>query len=350
MAPLRASRAGRCRRQAGADADQPHDAQRALRSRPQERGGGGGVPRRARRAGRRHPHLGRRRRLHGRARALRDLLPGLYPQAMGHGPVRARQVGHRARADPHQHRRSLFHRHASRRCRWRAIRGCSSGCSTIPISTCCSASTTRRRASAYPHDHLVFTGPIDEYFGHRYGKLPYRSLRFRHETRAIASGSSRWRWSTTRRKTVPYTRITEYKHLTGQQAPRTSITYEYPSAEGDPYYPIPREENQALFKRYEALAIAQGGRHLRRPACHLSLLQHGPGRRTGAVGIPAARREARGQDARGRGDDGDALVGCPAPPASAGATARSRLSPPPRIIRTTWPHDPYVSTFARRGP
>jgi len=47
--------------------------------------------------------------------------------------------------------------------------------------------------------------------------------------------------------------------LTGQQAPRTTITYEYPSAEGDPYYPIPREENQLLFKRYEALADATEG-------------------------------------------------------------------------------------------
>ena len=55
---------------------------------------------------------------------------------------------------------------------------------------------------------------------------------------------------------TPYTRITEYKYLTGQQHPKTSITYEYPSAEGDPYYPIPRAENQELFKRYEALADA----------------------------------------------------------------------------------------------
>jgi UDP-galactopyranose mutase len=108
------------------------------------------------------------------------------------------------------------------------------------------------------HDHLVFTGPIDEYFGYRYGRLPYRSLRFRHETIdrewfqevAVVNYPS---------PDVPHTRITEYKHLTGQSAPRTSITYEYPSAEGDPYYPIPREENQALFKRYEALALAQTG-------------------------------------------------------------------------------------------
>nr|WP_294332827.1 UDP-galactopyranose mutase [uncultured Sphingomonas sp.] len=53
--------------------------------------------------------------------------------------------------------------------------------------------------------------------------------------------------------------MTEYKHLTGQQAPNTSLTYEYPSAEGDPYYPIPRPENKALFKRYEALAEATKG-------------------------------------------------------------------------------------------
>src|SRR5690606_2781315 len=53
---------------------------------------------------------------------------------------------------------------------------------------------------------------------------------------------------------VPYTRITEYKHLTGQQHPRTSISYEYPCADGDPYYPVPRPENAELYRRYKALA------------------------------------------------------------------------------------------------
>jgi len=109
--------------------------------------------------------------------------------------------------------------------------------------------------AAYPHDHLVFTGPIDEFFDHRHGKLPYRSLRFQHETVdaewfqpvAVINYPS---------EDVPYTRITEYKHLTGQECAKTSITYEYPSADGDPYYPIPRDENQTLFKRYEALALA----------------------------------------------------------------------------------------------
>lgn len=107
-------------------------------------------------------------------------------------------------------------------------------------------------------DTLVFTGPIDEYFGYRFGRLPYRSLRFRHETvdREVFQPVAVVNYPA---EDVPYTRITEYKYLTGQQAPKTSITYEYPSAEGDPYYPIPRPENQALFKRYEALALAEPG-------------------------------------------------------------------------------------------
>ena len=106
--------------------------------------------------------------------------------------------------------------------------------------------------------HLIYTGPIDEYFDHRYGKLPYRSLRFDHrivdaerfQPVAVVNYPD---------PQVPYTRITEYKHLTGQANARTSITYEYPAADGDPYYPVPRPENQALFKRYEALALAQRG-------------------------------------------------------------------------------------------
>jgi UDP-galactopyranose mutase len=103
------------------------------------------------------------------------------------------------------------------------------------------------------YDDVIFTGPIDEYFDHRYGKLPYRSLSFRHETLDQAwfqpVGTVNYPDEAT-----PYTRISEYKHITGQTCPRTTITYEYPRADGDPYYPIPRPENQALFKKYEALA------------------------------------------------------------------------------------------------
>jgi UDP-galactopyranose mutase len=107
-------------------------------------------------------------------------------------------------------------------------------------------------------DHIVYTGPIDEYFDFRFGKLPYRSLRFDHQTLgqeqfqpvAVVNYPS---------EDVPFTRISEYKHLTGQKSPVTTVTYEYPSAEGDPYYPIPRPENQELFKRYEELADATDG-------------------------------------------------------------------------------------------
>jgi UDP-galactopyranose mutase len=107
-------------------------------------------------------------------------------------------------------------------------------------------------------DHLVFTGPIDEYFDFRFGKLPYRSLEFKH----VSLEQEQFQSVATVNypaEDVPYTRITEYKHLTGQEAPNTSITYEYPRAEGDPYYPVPRPENEALFKRYEALADATEG-------------------------------------------------------------------------------------------
>lgn len=103
------------------------------------------------------------------------------------------------------------------------------------------------------HDHLIFCGPIDEYFDYRFGKLPYRSLKFEHkqldQEQFQAVGTVNYP-----SEEVPYTRISEYKHLTGQDHPKTSITYEYPSAEGDPYYPIPRPENAELYKRYQKLA------------------------------------------------------------------------------------------------
>lgn len=102
-------------------------------------------------------------------------------------------------------------------------------------------------------DHTIYTGPIDAFYNHRFGKLPYRSLRFEHEHIA----NKEWLQSV---GTVNYpndfafTRITEFKHLTGQHHPTTSIVKEYPMAEGEPYYPIPRDENEVLFKKYQELA------------------------------------------------------------------------------------------------
>jgi UDP-galactopyranose mutase len=108
-----------------------------------------------------------------------------------------------------------------------------------------------------PYRRLIFTGPIDEFFGYRFGRLPYRSLRFEHVTLERewhqAVGTVNYP------QEHAYTRITEYKHLTGQVHPKTTITYEYPTGEGDPYYPIPRPENAALYKRYERLALTTPG-------------------------------------------------------------------------------------------
>lgn len=104
-------------------------------------------------------------------------------------------------------------------------------------------------ARAYPGSKTIFTGPVDEYFGFRYGPLPYRSLEFKHET------YNQERFQPAAVVNYPndheYTRVTEFKYLTGQVAPRTSVVYEYPRAEGDPYYPIPRPENAALYARYK---------------------------------------------------------------------------------------------------
>ncbi|HET9161432.1 MAG TPA: UDP-galactopyranose mutase, partial [Caulobacteraceae bacterium] len=106
------------------------------------------------------------------------------------------------------------------------------------------------------YDNLIFTGPVDEYFDHRYGPLPYRSLEFKHQTidREWFQPVGTVNYPS---EAVPYTRISEYKHITGQSCPKTTITYEFPRADGDPYYPVPRPENQALYKKYEALALAE---------------------------------------------------------------------------------------------
>ena len=90
----------------------------------------------------------------------------------------------------------------------------------------------------------------------RQAAVPLAALRpFDHRTRAFQDvGTVNFP-----SEDVPYTRISEYKHLTGQQHPPDQHHLEYPSAEGDPYYPVPRPENQALFKRYEALADATPG-------------------------------------------------------------------------------------------
>ena len=104
-----------------------------------------------------------------------------------------------------------------------------------------------------PYREMIFTGPIDEYFHFQYGKLPYRSLHFVFEThqKEVFQPTGTVNYP----NDYQFTRITEFKYLTGQQLDKTSIVYEYPKSVGEPYYPIPRKENNDLYKKYEKLAL-----------------------------------------------------------------------------------------------
>jgi UDP-galactopyranose mutase len=103
-----------------------------------------------------------------------------------------------------------------------------------------------------PYHNLIFTGPVDEYFNYCYGKLPYRSLEFKFET--IDQEVFQPTGTVNYPNDQLYTRITDFKYLTGQKHPKTAVVYEFPKAEGDPYYPVPRPENAELYKKYQQLA------------------------------------------------------------------------------------------------
>jgi UDP-galactopyranose mutase len=108
-----------------------------------------------------------------------------------------------------------------------------------------------------PFREMIYTGPVDTYFDYCYGKLPYRSLEFKHEThdQAVFQSAPVVNYPNEQ----AYTRVTEFKYLTGQEHNRTSIVYEFPQAEGDPYYPVPRKENAAIYAKYKALADRTAG-------------------------------------------------------------------------------------------
>jgi UDP-galactopyranose mutase len=119
---------------------------------------------------------------------------------------------------------------------------------------------------ALPYREMIFTGPVDEYFDYEFGKLPYRCLEFRHETLNVPQ------YQPVAVVNYPndyaFTRVTEFKHLTGQEHPKTSIVHEYPQAEGDPYYPIPRKENAEIYRKYAELADDSGVRFVGRLATY----------------------------------------------------------------------------------
>ncbi|HJX08717.1 MAG TPA: UDP-galactopyranose mutase, partial [Actinomycetota bacterium] len=120
--------------------------------------------------------------------------------------------------------------------------------------------TDHRDVGRIGYDELVYSGPIDAFFDMRYGELPYRSLDFRFETHATEVFQP-----------FPvinhpndhdYTRVTEFKYLTGQRHDRTTVVYEYPRSDGAPYYPIPREDTAERYAKYKALADRTPGVHM----------------------------------------------------------------------------------------
>ena len=110
-------------------------------------------------------------------------------------------------------------------------------------------------------DRVIYTGPIDAYFGFCYGALEYRSLRFEDEILPIPQYQPVAVVNYNQRE-IPFTRIIEHKHFVFGGGDTTVITREYPMEwqEGaEPYYPVNDEKNQALYQRYRALAEAEDG-------------------------------------------------------------------------------------------
>ena len=105
-----------------------------------------------------------------------------------------------------------------------------------------------------PYKYMIYTGPIDSYFNCCFGKLPYRSLEFKFET--IDAETFQPTGTVNYPNDQAYTRITDFKYLTGQKHPKTTVVYEFPQAEGDPYYPVPRPENAEIYKKYQQLAAS----------------------------------------------------------------------------------------------
>ena len=110
------------------------------------------------------------------------------------------------------------------------------------------------------HRHLIYTGPIDEYFDHCFGPLPYRSIRFEPETLPVEY------FQPAMQVNYPndheWTRVVEIKHAPGQKLPVTTIVREFPQDYGpgrEPYYPIPAPDARALYEKYAALAAAEKG-------------------------------------------------------------------------------------------
>ena len=119
--------------------------------------------------------------------------------------------------------------------------------------------TEYRKEMNSQYNSVFYTGPIDTYFSEAgYDKLEYRSIRFEEETLEMDIFDPRGSVINYPSLEEPYTRIIEYKHFLNQNVPgKTTIVKEYSTAEGDPYYPVPTEHNQALYKKYQELSLKE---------------------------------------------------------------------------------------------
>ncbi|MGI8786474.1 MAG: UDP-galactopyranose mutase [Pyrinomonadaceae bacterium] len=144
---------------------------------------------------------------------------------------------------------------------------------------------------------MIYTGPVDAFFNYRYGKLPYRSLEFKHETHNTEVFQSAPVVNYPNEQA--FTRITEFKYLTGQEHRKTSIVYEFPRAEGDPYYPIPRKENADFYAKYKTLADARPDVHFVGRLATYKYYKYGSNRRAGSHDL----RQNRRSQAKGSGGD-----------------------------------------------
>jgi UDP-galactopyranose mutase len=115
----------------------------------------------------------------------------------------------------------------------------------------------REVAESIPHTEVIFTGPVDEFFDYRFGKLPYRSLDFKFETKNVPVAQQGPVINYPNENA--YTRVTEFKYLTGQEHAKTTLVYEFAKGDGDPYYPVPQPQNAALYRKYQELADVTPG-------------------------------------------------------------------------------------------
>jgi UDP-galactopyranose mutase len=167
----------------------------------------------------------------------------LAPHVCGRIPIRknrdARYVDHRFQVMPKQGFTALF----SRMVRHRKIR----------LLLDCPFQEVRNLI--HPRRATVYTGPIDEYFGCRLGKLPYRSLNFEFVPFQVEYIQPCVQINYP--NDFAYTRSVEIKHVTGQHHPATVISYETPASTGEAYYPVPAAPNIALYQQYERLACQE---------------------------------------------------------------------------------------------